>query len=49
MTRRRFKAEIQKISKLPMERQKQKLKEYFDDRKGSSIQIDDVLVMGIKV
>jgi serine phosphatase RsbU (regulator of sigma subunit) len=40
---------IEEVVKLPMAEQKEKILKYFDDWKGASDQVDDVLMMGIKI
>jgi ligand-binding sensor domain-containing protein/serine phosphatase RsbU (regulator of sigma subunit) len=40
---------IEEVVKLPMNEQKEKILKYFDDWKGASDQVDDVLMMGIKI
>ena len=45
----RLKRMIEQISKLPMDEQKESMKKFYFDWKGSYDQVDDVLLMGIKV
>ncbi|MCJ7446902.1 MAG: SpoIIE family protein phosphatase [Bacteroidales bacterium] len=45
----RLRTLIEAVVKLPMDEQKEKILKYFDDWKGISEQVDDVLMMGIKI
>jgi len=45
----RLKTLIEEIVKLPMVKQKEIILKYYDDWKGSSEQVDDVLMMGIRI
>ena len=45
----RLKRMIEQISKLPMETQKEAMSKFYFDWKGSYDQVDDVLLMGVKV
>jgi serine phosphatase RsbU (regulator of sigma subunit)/streptogramin lyase len=45
----RLKRMIEQISKLPMEEQKKAMAKFYFDWKGSYDQVDDVLLMGVKV
>ncbi len=45
----RLKRRIEQISKLPMEEQKKAMAKFYFDWKGSYDQVDDVLLMGVKV
>lgn len=45
----RFKEFLLEIHQLPMQEQKQRLRENFEKWKGSNEQVDDVLVMGIRM
>jgi serine phosphatase RsbU (regulator of sigma subunit) len=44
-----LKASLLNIHKLPLPKQKQKLEKEFNDWKGTSPQIDDVLILGLKI
>jgi len=46
---RRFRQVIKEISDLPLDMQKQVLYQTFIDWKGNRRQLDDILVMGVKV
>jgi serine phosphatase RsbU (regulator of sigma subunit) len=43
-----FKILLESVSKLPMERQREKLEQSFNDWKGSVPQVDDVLIFGFQ-
>jgi serine phosphatase RsbU (regulator of sigma subunit) len=45
----RLKRLIEKVSKLPMTEQKEMISDYFFDWKGDYDQVDDILLMGIRV
>ncbi|MEA2041275.1 MAG: two-component regulator propeller domain-containing protein [Bacteroidota bacterium] len=45
----RFRETLASISDLPMEKQKDKLAEVYDNWKGSGMQVDDVVVIGVKI
>jgi phosphoserine phosphatase RsbU/P len=45
----RFRALLQSIHKLPLEQQKEKLLDSFNEWKASGDQTDDILVIGLKV
>jgi serine phosphatase RsbU (regulator of sigma subunit) len=45
----RLKKLIEKVSKLPMTEQKEMISDYFFDWKGDYDQVDDILLMGIRV
>jgi ligand-binding sensor domain-containing protein/serine phosphatase RsbU (regulator of sigma subunit) len=45
----RLKHMIEQVSKLPMEEQKKAMSKFYFDWKGSYDQVDDVLLMGVKV
>ena len=40
---------IEQISKLPMDDQKEAMSKFYFDWKGSYDQVDDILLMGVKV
>jgi hypothetical protein len=44
-----FKNNLSKISNYPMDKQKELLHKTFEDWRGNNEQVDDVLVMGIKI
>ena len=45
----KFKNSLSEISNFPMAKQKEYLHQLFEDWRGSNEQVDDVLVMGIKI
>lgn len=45
----RLKKIIEQVSKLPMNEQKEALSRYYFDWKGTYEQVDDILLMGVKV
>lgn len=45
----RLKKMIEQVAKLPMEEQKEIMSKFFFDWKGSLDQVDDILIMGVKV
>jgi serine phosphatase RsbU (regulator of sigma subunit) len=49
MTKKRFKEQLLAATNLPMNEQKEKLDAFFETWKGITEQIDDVLVIGIKI
>ncbi|HLO58116.1 MAG TPA: tetratricopeptide repeat protein [Bacteroidales bacterium] len=49
MKSRRFQEIITEINNLPIDRQKAALEKHYEDWKGSENQIDDILVLGVKV
>jgi phosphoserine phosphatase RsbU/P len=48
-TTKRFKETLVKISKLEMEKQKQALENQLENWQGNKKQVDDILVLGIKL
>ena len=47
--KKRFKETLLKIYELPMQRQREELNRVFEEWKGENEQLDDVLVIGIKI
>ena len=45
----RLKKIIEQISKLPMDQQKEAITKFYTDWKGSYDQVDDILLMGVRV
>jgi serine phosphatase RsbU (regulator of sigma subunit) len=45
----RLKTVIEEITELPMDEQGKKISEFFFDWMGENEQVDDILIMGIKV
>jgi serine phosphatase RsbU (regulator of sigma subunit) len=44
-----FKILLTEIHKYPLQKQKQKLEKHFNEWKGNSVQIDDVLIIGFRI
>jgi ligand-binding sensor domain-containing protein/serine phosphatase RsbU (regulator of sigma subunit) len=49
MMKKRFKEELLKIHQLPLNEQKEKLHQFFENWKGNNEQVDDVCVIGIRI
>ena len=45
----RLKRLLEQVSKLPMDEQKEAISKFYADWKGSFDQVDDILLMGVKV
>ena len=45
----RLKRMIEQVSKLPMDEQKEAMSKFYFDWKGDYDQVDDILLMGVKV
>jgi len=49
MMSKKFKQYLQVMQHLPMDKQKEQLEQLFNSWKGNYAQVDDVLVVGIKI